>query len=337
MRSKHTIPFTGLAFTLVLAFAPAAVAFTKGRVVAPFTSQFKPGDYVWHPEVSPAGPVVIIVSLPDQVMYVYRNGVRIGRSTVSTGKPGKRTPTGVFTVLQKKVQHESNIYKGAKMPHMQRLTWSGIAMHAGQLPGYPASAGCVRMPEDFAERLYSVTSNGTTVIIADNNSAPFHTTRPGALFSGTTGAPARSLPQGGFIWTPEKATKGPVSIIVSATDGVAHVYRNGVEIGHAVIGGLNTRLVSGTHVFCALATVDSEARRDWLSSTSIGRRRPNIKDLAKRVTIPPAFLEDVRALITPGTTLIVTDQPVSGRTHSAPGFNILTAEGAASASSKTKQ
>jgi L,D-transpeptidase catalytic domain len=331
IRCKDTILCTGLAFALVLAVAsPALAAFTKGRVVAPFTSEFKAGDYVWHPEVSPSGPVVIIVSLPDQIMYVYRNGVRVGRSTVSTGKPGKRTPTGVFTVLQKKVQHESNIYKGAKMPHMHRLTWSGIAMHAGQLPGYPASAGCVRMPEDFAERLYSVTSNGTTVIIADNNSAPSHTTRPGALFSGTTGGPPQPIPVRGFVWTPEKATKGPVSIIVSARDGTAHVYRNGVEIGHAVIGGLNTRLVSGTHVFCALATVDSEGRRDWLSSTSIGRRRPNIKDLAKRVTIPPAFRDDVRVLITPGTTLIVTDQPVSGRTHSARGFNILTAEGATS-------
>ena len=129
----------------------AVTGYTKGRAVAPFTPQFKPGDYVWHPEVSPAGPVVVLVSLPDQVMYVYRNGVRIGRSTVSTGTAGHRTPTGVFTVLQKKVDHESSIYKGAKMPNMQRLTWTGIAMHAGQLPGYPASHGCVRLPEDFAE------------------------------------------------------------------------------------------------------------------------------------------------------------------------------------------
>src|SRR5207253_3277748 len=119
----------------------------------PFTANLKPGDYLWHPEVSPAGPVVVLVSLPDQVMYVYRNGVRIGRSTVSTGTAGHRTPTGVFTVLQKKVDHESSIYKGAKMPNMQRLTWTGIAMHAGQLPGYPASHGCVRLPEDFAEKL----------------------------------------------------------------------------------------------------------------------------------------------------------------------------------------
>jgi hypothetical protein len=215
---------------------------------------------------------------------------------------------------------------------MQRLTWSGIAMHAGQLPGYPASAGCVRMPVDFAERLYAVTRNGTTVIIADNNSAPSHTTRPGVLFSGTTGSSSQPIPASGLVWRPEKATKGPMSIIVSALDGAAYVYRNGVEIGHAFIGGLSTRLVSGTHVFSTLATVDSEGRRDWLSSTSIGGRRPNIKDLAKRVTIPQAFRDDVRVLITPGTILILTDQPVSGSTHSAPGFNILTAEGATSAS-----
>jgi lipoprotein-anchoring transpeptidase ErfK/SrfK len=115
--------------------APAsshAAGHTKGRAVAPFTPSLKPGDYVWRPEVSPAGPVVVLVSLPEQVLDVYRNGVRIGRSTVSTGKP---TPTGVFTVLQKKVDHTSSIYKGAKMPHMQRLTWSGIAMHA--LAGTP--------------------------------------------------------------------------------------------------------------------------------------------------------------------------------------------------------
>ena len=75
---------------------------TKGRRVTSLTPVLRPGDYVWHPKVSPAGPVVILVSLPDQLLYVYRNGIRIGRSTVSTGKPGKATPTGVFTVLQKK-------------------------------------------------------------------------------------------------------------------------------------------------------------------------------------------------------------------------------------------
>src|ERR1700738_3617583 len=192
-----------LLVVLILAtpLTASAAGHTKGRAVQPFTPEFKPGDYVWHPEISLAGPVVVIVSLPEQRMYVYRNGVRIGRSTVSTGTKGHTTPTGMFTILQKKVSHESSIYKGAQMPHMQRLTWTGIAMHAGHLPGYPASHGCVRMPVDFAAKLYSVTNLGTTVIVADNDSAPKHTVEPGLLFSGKTG----TGPGKNFTWDPAKA------------------------------------------------------------------------------------------------------------------------------------
>jgi len=299
-----------------------AQAHTKGRVVAPFTPSLKPGDYTWHPEISPAGPVVVLVSLPDQLLYVYRNGVRIGRSTVSTGKQGKGTPTGVFTVLQKKVSHTSSIYKGAQMPHMQRLTWSGIALHAGHLPGYPASAGCVRMPIDFAANRFSVTGVGTTVIIADNKSAPSHTVRPGMVFSAKTGTP----PGGGFVWTPEKAPKGPVSIIISAPDRRIYVYRSGVEIGRGPVNGLETARLSGTYVYAADSTIDSTGRRDWISTASVGKRAPNLKNLEDRISIDPSFLQDVRALITPGTTLILTSAPVSSQTHSAPGFNILTAD-----------
>ncbi len=307
--------------TLALLFRGAiscGAEHTKGREVEPFARALKPGDYVWHPEVSPAGPVVVLVSIPDQIMYVYRNGVRIGRSTVSTGKQGKRTPTGVFTVLQKKVDHESSIYKGAKMPHMQRLTWSGIAMHAGNLPGYPASAGCVRLPVDFAAKLYAVTSMGSTVIIADNNSAPSHSTNPGLLFS------AQGSANGGAVWTPEKASKGPVSIVVSAPDGAAYVYRNGIEIGRAPIGGIGR--LSGSHVYSALSSVDANGKRDWISTASVGGRSPNIKELVKRATIKPDFLANVRALIIPGTTLVLTDAPVNPQTHSGRGFNILTTD-----------
>jgi hypothetical protein len=307
-----------IASLLAASVTDAAPGHTKGRAVKPFTSELKPGDYVWHPEVSPAGPVVVFVSLPDQVVYVYRNGVRIGRSTVSTGKSGKATPTGVFTVLQKKVDHESSIYKGAKMPHMQRLTWTGIALHAGHLPGYPASAGCVRLPVDFAAKLYTVTTLGTTVIIADNRSSPSQSTQPGLLFSGKTGATQAT----GFVWDPEKAPKGPVSIIVSGLDRVVYIYRNGVEIGRAPVGGLER--LSGSYAYSALATVDAGGRRDWISIASSGGRVPNLKELAHRVTIAPDFLANVRALITPGTTLVLTDTPVNARTRSARGFNILT-------------
>jgi hypothetical protein len=323
---QHKIPLLLVsAVFCLLVVQPAVFAangHTKGQEVAPLTKKIKPGEYVWHPEISPSGPVVIVVSLPDQTMYVYRNGVRIGKSTVSTGAKGHSTPTGVFTVLQKKVDHESSIYKGAKMPHMQRLTWGGIAMHAGNLPGYPASHGCVRLPEDFAEKLYSVTSMGTTVIIADNKSAPSTTTNPGLIFAGHKGETA---PPGSVIWQPEKAPKGPVSVIVSAADKEGYVYRNGVEIGRAPVGKLGR--IRGTHAYSALATVEPDGRRDWLSVGSVGGRTPNVKDLAGRMEVDPDLLAKLRAIITPGTSLIITDMPVNSQTHSRPGFNILTALG----------
>ena len=323
MRQLRFITATILAAAECLFFVSQshAQAHTKGRPVAPLTSALKPGDYSWHPELSPAGPVVILVSLPDQLLYVYRNGVQIARSTVSSGKPGKATPTGVFTVLQKKERHESSIYKGAQMPHMQRLTWSGIAMHAGHLPGYPASAGCVRLPVDFAARLYTVTGIGTTVIIADHKSAPAHTVRPGLLFSGKTG----TSPAGGFSWTPEKATQGPVSIIVSSSDRKIYVYRNGIEIGRAPATGLESARLSGTYVYSADSTIDSSGRRDWISTVSLGKRAPDLKKLEESVGIDPSFRQDVGAVVAAGTTLILTNAPVNGQTQSGPGFNILDA------------
>lgn len=296
-----------------------ATDITKGRQLAPLTPQIKSGDYVWLPEVSPSGPVVIIVSLSEQVLYVYRNGVRIGRSSISSGKAGRHTPTGVFTILEKNVTHTSSIFKGASMPYMERLTWGGVAIHAGNLPGYPASHGCVRMPLDFARKLYTVTSDGTSVIITDGKSAPRSTAAPGLLFSTT---PGEISPPGGIIWNPEKASKGPVSIIVSSADGATYVYRNGVEIGRAPVGKL--RSFTGSYVYSALADVGADGRHDWLSTASVGGRAPNIKDLVKKASIDQQFRAHVHALITPGTTLILTDTAVSVSTRSGSGFNILT-------------
>ena len=125
----------------------------------------KPGEFIWRPEVSPRGPVVVVVSLPEQLVHVYRNGVTIGVSTCSTGKPGNRTPTGVFTILQKNVDHYSSTYNNAPMPNMQRLTWRGVALHAGNLPGYPASHGCVRLSHWKARQFFNASKIGTRVTI----------------------------------------------------------------------------------------------------------------------------------------------------------------------------
>lgn len=320
----------GLCWVL-LASAAGASNFTKGREIDPLPKELKPGDYVWVPEVSPAGPVVVIVSIPEQAMFVYRNGVRIGRATVSTGKEGHPTPTGVFTILQKKVDHESSIYKGAKMPHMQRLTWDGIAMHAGRLPGYPASHGCVRLPEDFAEKLYSVTTCGTTVIVTDQKDAPGGTANPGLLLSGKVGeAEAGKFPASGFEWLPEKSTNGAVSVIFSMPDAVAYVYRNGVQIGRTAFWLDKKVTVRGNHVYSALDREDAQGRHEWLATTSIGGGdAPDIKTLAGLTDIPPAFIEKVRPMIVPGSTMILTDLPVSSQTRSSgQDFRILTTDAA---------
>ena len=98
------------------------------------------------------GPFQIIISIADQRISLYENGALIARSSVSTGVKGHPTPLGVFSVISKKKWHRSNIYSAAPMPYMQRITWSGIALHAGKLPGYPASHGCIRLTDDFAIR-----------------------------------------------------------------------------------------------------------------------------------------------------------------------------------------
>ena len=158
---------------------PAPALPTAVEDPAPIAT-LEPGEFLWHPEVSTSGPVVVIVSLPEQRAHVYRNGLRIGVSTVSSGKPGHDTPTGVFPILQKRVEHYSNLYDNAPMPYMQRLTWDGVALHAGRNPGYPASHGCIRLPREFAELLFDATSHGTTVVVADESSHSASVVWPGA-------------------------------------------------------------------------------------------------------------------------------------------------------------
>jgi lipoprotein-anchoring transpeptidase ErfK/SrfK len=117
-----------------------------------------------EPGPSPGG-VRVVISIPQQKAYVFKNGDLVATSPVSTGKRGHETPVGTFPILQKKVHHRSSKYDNAPMPYMQRLTHYGIALHAGSLPGYPASHGCIRLPRSFAKKLYGLTNYSTKVTV----------------------------------------------------------------------------------------------------------------------------------------------------------------------------
>ena len=303
-----------------------AETFTEGVRVSPEKVTLKPGEYVWEPERAPEGPLLIVASVTEQVAYVYRNGIRIARSTVSTGRPGHPTPTGVFTILEKEVHHTSSIYKGAEMPYMERVTWGGIALHAGDLPGFPDSHGCVRLPLEFSKLLFGVTMKGATVIIADQHSAPAETVHPG-LFFAQSGEESEPIAAGKFDWDPDKSSSGPVSMIVSSADKTAYVYRNGVEIGRAGIP--NAQVVSplNDRVFSALAGVDADGHVRWVEVTSAGKGSSQGLFLtAQKSGLPTAFLTKAKAIITPGTTIIFTDKSVDPTTQSPAGFQVLVAQ-----------
>jgi L,D-transpeptidase catalytic domain len=292
---------------------------TKGTAAGKPTGTLKPGEYWWNPQLSPSGPVVVLVSIPQQTMHAYRNGILIGRSTVSTGSKGHSTPGGVFSILEKKQTHRSKKYDNAPMPYMQRLTWTGIAMHSGALPGYPASHGCVRLPYDFSQLLFKATEKGGTVVVGDGKTpTPHLASNPGLLLAPKDFTPemVRQMAKDEYDWRPERSTEGPITIVVSSADDALYVYRNGNPIGRAAVqisgrGGL------GNHVFTLLEGKTGKPSRlapgreagRWMRVTSEGRP-VEADQLASRIHFSSEFAQKLADEIKPGTTVIVTDQPV---------------------------
>jgi len=126
--------------------------------------ELKPGQYVWRDKPA-AGEPRVIISLGEQMAYVYRGDTLVAAATISTGTEDRRTPTGIFPILEKKRMYRSRKYDNAPMPFMQRIDKYGVALHGGYNPGYPASHGCIRLPAQFAAKLYSITDVGSTVMI----------------------------------------------------------------------------------------------------------------------------------------------------------------------------
>ncbi|MEZ5922770.1 MAG: L,D-transpeptidase [Hyphomicrobiaceae bacterium] len=301
----------------------------------------RPGEFTWHPERSPVGPVAIIVSIPDQRVHVYRNGIRIAVSTCSTGKKGHETPTGVFTILQKDKNHHSSTYNNAPMPNMNRLTWSGVALHAGNLPGYPASHGCVRLPMKFSELLFSVTHVGTPVIIAGSYSDPKEVTHPGLILA--SGAQkelktvrntveSRANPWEAEIDDEPRSTV----VLVSQHDAKAIVMENGeiVAEGPATIARPSEPL--GRNVFIlvkskrtghgfawqAMSHTDDVARRHSDDSADMS---PADGSVLQRIKVDKAVLAQIQHRMHPGMVLITTELPARPDTRTGKDFVLMDA------------
>ncbi len=180
----------------------------------------------------PVGPVVIAISVEKQQLKIHDNNGVFAESPVSTGTASHPTPQGVFSVIGKEVFHRSNIYSGAPMPHMQRITWSGVAMHAGVLPGYPASHGCIRLPPAFATRMFGWTKVGARVVIAPGELAPADFSHP-FLMSKKPDAPDPNTP----VAASTVPTASSDELRLASTTGKSDETRKGEEIKTADASG----------------------------------------------------------------------------------------------------
>jgi len=169
-----------------------------------------------EPPKQPSGPLLLAVSIGSQKVTVYDNGTPVATSSVSTGVPGHPTPTGIFSVIQKQRWHHSNLYSNAPMPYMQRITWSGVALHAGVVPGHPASHGCIRLPAGFAVRLWGMTKIGARVIITRGDGGSPHEIQHPRL-AGLTTKPEDAKPENA---KPEGAARSPGAVLVARTDAI---------------------------------------------------------------------------------------------------------------------
>ncbi|WP_017460844.1 L,D-transpeptidase family protein [Dyella ginsengisoli] len=284
--------------------------------------------YFWHPEIAPAGPVVVIVSLDEQSIYVYRNGVAIGAGPISSGKPGYETPPGVYSILQKEREHRSNLYDDAPMPYMQRLTWDGVALHGGVLPGHPASHGCVRLPPAFAEKLFAVTQRGGIVVVSDSKVSPAPIVHPAAVAPiDLTGAPM-AVPDGGDD-TLTLAPGGALGVVVSTYDQRVYVLRNGVLMGQAPLAMAPGEIPAGTLLY--VMTGRAEAGGDnrptlprWSAYRILGEGPvPDPATMAAQIHVPGGFGQRLRDAMVPGTTVLVTDLPGLGGDEKAPYAKLL--------------
>ncbi|MCU0381799.1 MAG: L,D-transpeptidase [Chitinophagaceae bacterium] len=287
----------------------------------------KKGEFTWAPQLAPKGPILVTVSVDDQMAYTFRNGVLIGVASASTGKKGHGTPTGVFHTTLKDAKHRSSKYNNAPMPYTQRFTSSGIALHAGGLPGYPSSHGCVHLPSEYARLLFNEAPLGMTVVVTNNTRFPDAVDHPAFLSpvstDGKVQAHERLSSSETYRWKPELSPEGPVSMLISRADKRLVVVRNGQEIGRCKVTIANEKDSVGTRVFVAHTNgvPDNAAYGSirWMSHelADVHYGSGTHGDAAgslSRIKIPDAFLVQIQPLLVEGTTMIITDAPILRKT-----------------------
>ena len=320
-------------------------------------------------EEHPQGPFQIVVEIAKQEVELYGQNGFIARAPISTGMPGHPTPLGVFTVLSKAKWHQSNIYSGAPMPYMQRITWSGVAMHAGPRPGYPASHGCIRLPEDFAVWLFHTTKVGARVIVTREPAPPVDIENPKLFvpvtFAGDTtkvakvamSVPAAVQPVAAAIVadTADKiappaaeqkpsAPQQPISVFVSRKQNKVFVRQGFAALFDMPVTIADADRPLGTHVYTAMALkADGKALRWNVISIPSANRPQTAKrrgrseepqaepqpastaaEALDRIALPPEAIEKISALISPGSSLIVSDNALSDETDESTDFIVLT-------------
>ena len=270
----------------------------------------KPGGYIWAPQAAPAGPMLMVVNLETQRAVVYRNALPVAITTISSGKPGHETPTGIFTILQKQKMHRSNLYNSAPMPYMQRLTWDGIALHAGALPGHAASHGCVRLPAKLAALLYDQTATGMTVVVTKRAELPA-VVPAGDLIAAKGAASVAPPPATARFWEPARAPEGPVSVAISSADHALVAIRGGRIIGR--LPATVKREVFHPYLYTLQAPQPGAAgdARNWTRVALPGQQVED--DLTPAdIDLSDADRAAVSAIMTPGTTLVVTPDSLTG-------------------------
>jgi L,D-transpeptidase catalytic domain len=322
-----------------------------------------------RPEDAPKGPLQIIISIADQRLSLFDNGALIATSPVSTGTQEHPTPLGVFSVISKQRWHRSNIYSAAPMPYMQRITWSGIALHAGVVPGHPASHGCIRLKNDFAIRLWHLTKRGTRVIIAHDDVRPVDITNPHLFIPkavssspefqpaavagksiGESPVPNAETPEATSLQVPGSAPAGspakkrvPISVFVSRKLSKLFVRQGFTPLFDVPVKIQNPEEPLGTHVFTAMEFQNEGAAIRWSvvsipeESSRTKERETPAKQTARsvplpdkanaaldRIEIPQDTVERISELLTPASSLIISDNGFSPETGEDTDFIVVT-------------